>query len=98
MIPSCLLWHWNLISPPYLVGVRHRLAAHATALGHGGDAVGGQRFLLAMSSMLRLHHGVSTVLLLLLLLLLLTARSGGEIGTTTARLDGRREESRRWTE
>lgn len=39
-----------------------------------------------MSSMLRLHHGVSTVLLRLLLLL--TARIGREIGTTTARLVG----------
>lgn len=74
--------------------VRHRLAAHAAlpSLGHGGDAVRGQRFLLAVSSVLRLHHGVSIVLLLLLLL---TAGSVGEIGTSAARLDGRRKESRR---
>lgn len=79
----------NLISPPYLVGVRHRLAGHTatlSSLGHGGDAVGRQRFLLAVSSMLWLHHGGSIVLLLLLLLL--TARSCSEIGATTGRLDG----------
>lgn len=77
------------------MGVRHRLAAHTSSLGHGRDAVGGQRLLLAVSSVLQLHRGVSTVLLLLLLL---TARCIGEIGTTTARLGGRRQESRRWTE
>lgn len=71
-----------------------RLATHTSALGHGRDAVGGQRLLLAVSPMLRLHHRVRTVLLLLLL----TARRIGEIGTPTARLGGRREESRRWTE
>lgn len=80
----------NPIFPPYLVGVRHGLAhAARPSLGHGGDAVGGQRFLLAVSSVLRLHHGVGPVLLLLLLLLL-AASSVGKIGTTTAGLDGTR--------
>lgn len=81
----------------YLVVVRHGLASHAGALpslGHGRDAVGGQRVLLAMSSMWRLHHGVSTILLLLLLLLLLTAWRTGKIGTTNPGL----KEGRGWTE
>lgn len=69
----------------YLVGVRHRLAGHTTALRHWGHAVGGERFLLAVSSVLRLHHGVGIVLLLLLL----TSRGSGEIRAATTRLEGR---------
>lgn len=71
------------------MGVRHWLAAHTA--WHRGDAVGGQRVLLAVSSVL--HHGVSIVLLLLLLLLL-TARIRGEIATA-AGLDVRREKRER---
>lgn len=88
MIPQSLSCPHSVIFHPYLVGVRHRLAAHATALSslrHRGHAVGGERFLLAVSSMLWLHHGVGIVLLLLLL----TSRGGGEIRTTTTRLEGR---------
>lgn len=85
-------WH-------YLVGVRNRLTSHATtlpSLGHWWDAVRGERFRLAMSTM-RLHHRVSIILLLLLLLLLAT-RCSWEVGATTAGLDGskgRRERHRK---
>ncbi|TNN49030.1 hypothetical protein EYF80_040792 [Liparis tanakae] len=69
----------------------HRLAGHAP-LGHGGDAVGGQRVLLAVAGVRRLHHGVGVgvgAVLLLLLLLLLAASVGG---VTTAGAAGLEEE------